>query len=39
MDGLAYTALLEETLNTKNRPLRMRLGLPDGIQDDVHPAR
>lgn len=35
MDGLAYTALLEEALNTKNRPLRMRLGLPDGIQDDV----
>lgn len=35
MDGFANSELLAETLNTRNRPLRMRLGLPGGIQDDL----
>ena len=35
MDGFANGALLAEMLNTRNRPLRMRLSLPDGIQEDL----
>ncbi len=35
MDGFANIDYLAEQLSTRNRPLRMRLGLSSGIEDDL----